>query len=32
MPGTPHLSLQDPVDDQPADDHHAEDQLPPVVD
>ena len=26
MPGTPHLSLQDPTDDQ-----HAEDQPPPAV-
>ena len=31
MPGTPHLSFQDPADDQPTNDHHAEDQPPPVV-
>ena len=31
MPGTPHLPLQDLVEDQPANDYPTEDQPPPVV-
>ena len=31
MPSTPHLSLLDPAEDQPTNNHHVEDQPPPPV-